>query len=213
MSISLVALKAKAAAVILALPAAWFPEGNRPETVTERATRITGVTDTVVDEAAEHSKWIGYQVEEVTALGLAFSYNESAFAWEVHAGKPWPKRPPPLGDNGHAACVFQLQPSASMVPLDKWRPFERDEWSSLVGLDPESTRRCVRGGIRAIAWHAHLCRGYLAKHRALGDHKWVGSVIAAQYHKPSLPCGYLSSGSTRRGRLYAAILYQLRKAN
>lgn len=203
-------LKAKAAAVILSLPRAWFPEDQQPETDAQYEARIVRTTSVIVDEAATHAKRVPLNVDEMTALGLAISYNESAFAWEVHAGKPWPKRPPPFGDNGHAACVFQLQPSAAMVPLDQWRPFERGEWSSLVGLDPESTRRCARAGMRAIAWHTFRCARELKRHREVGDHTWVGTIIASQYHRPSSTCGRISTGSFKRGRLYRSILTRFR---
>ena len=204
------ALKAKAVIAILALPRAWFPEDNKPETDAEHDARITYVVEDIVEEADEHAKWIGYQADEVTALGLAFAYNESAFAWEVHAGEPWPERPSPFGPAGER-CFFQLHRTAYMVPLDKWRPFELEEFEALTGLDRAATRRCALAGVRVIAWHAHRCRAYLAPYRAKGDHLWVGAVIAAQYHRPSLPCGSLSTGSIRRGRLYRSMLYQLRK--
>lgn len=205
------ALIAAAIAVILTLPRPWFPEEHRPETDAEREARISRLVTRVVARAEEESKRIGYTPIEVTSLSLAIAYNESALAWEVHAGQEWPKRPPPFGDNGRAACVFQLQPSAAQVPFDEWRPFEPDEWRSLAGLSERSTRLCVKAGVRAVAYHAWRCRGRLARARALGDHVYIGTVVASQYHQPRLPCGYFSRGSVRRGHLYKTLLYRLHK--
>ena len=207
---TLAAIKAAALAVMLAMPRAWFPDDNRPETLDERATRIGGFVSDVVDEADTHAPRAGLSVIEGTALGLAFAYNESALAWEVHAGKPWPGRPSPFGRAGER-CLLQLHRTASAVPLDDWRPFELEDFEALTGLDAAATRRCARAGVLAITWHAHLCRGYLRQHRDRGDHVWVGATIAGQYHRPALECGTLSIGSIRRGKLYAAILYQLQK--
>jgi hypothetical protein len=205
------AIKAAATAAVLALPRAWFPDGNRPETAGERDERIAAFVSDVVDEADQHAKRAGLSVLDHTALGLAFAYNESALAWEAHAGKPWPGRPSPFGPAGER-CLFQMHRSAYMVPIDYWRPFERDDWIGLVGLSPAATRRCAHAGMITIGWHANLCRGYLRTLTA-DDRVWFGATIAAQYHRPSLPCGQLSVGSMRRGRLYAALRYQITKRN
>jgi len=204
-------LVAKAAAIVLALPKAWFPDGERPETPIEREQRIVGFVTEVIAAAEDIAPKAGYEVDEIAALSLTFAYSESAFAWEVHAGQPWPGRPPPLGDRGRARCLFQLQRSAALVPRDEWRPFEPDEWRRLSGLDHAATRFCAQAGVRAVGWHALRCKHKVDRARSVGDHSWVGMVLASQYHRPDARCENLSRGSGRRGDLYKHLLYRLRK--
>jgi len=195
----------RAAGLLLSMPRPWFdPAHPLPETEEETEFRIARVAREVdaqvleIDRSTGLLRATGFSRLDFVALAAVAAYSESSLSWEVHAGREWPGRPAPFGDHGRARCVFQLQPSASQVPFEQWRPFEPDEHLLLAGLDEESTRRCVRAGVRALAWHAWRCK---KENRVLlqhGDWKQAVAVIYSEYHRPSA-CRYvLSDGSYKR---------------
>lgn len=192
--------------VLLQLPAAWFPDDHRPETGAEREKRLELIVREVVRESVPVHQETGWSVLRLSSLALVQAYNEGAMAYEVHAGVDWPGRPPPFGDNGRAKCLFQLQVSASSVPLAKWRPFEAHEHDALAGLGPEPTRRCVRAGVRALGWQIARCSNIQQAYRR-GDHRWAATLVFTQNHRPRAACdGALSPGSTRRAAAYESFV-------
>jgi hypothetical protein len=205
-----------ATATLLSLPEPWFDPAHRPETKEERRARLAAVIDKLVhsaariDEETGWSKKTGLRVLDLVAMGVTQAYNESALAYEVHAGVEVPGRPSPFGDNGRARCFFQLQSSASLVPFAEWRPFEPEEWPSLVGLDDEATSRCARAGVRALAYHAWRCRKVLRPNVTAGDRYWVAAVVFAEYHRPTewaspAFCRTTTPQSLRRAHAYQTI--------
>ncbi len=132
------------------------------------------------------------------AIAANLAYEESSLAWEAHAGEPWPGRPAPKGDHGRASCLFQLQRSAASVPDPKFRPFELSEHKALTGVDEDATQRCVRAGVKALAWQAWRCRRQLKQHIETGDKQYAVAVIYGEYHLPSQFCIHLTSQSIKR---------------
>lgn len=208
-----------AADTLRALPVPWFdPAHPLPETDAERDARlgriaVEAVTQTkILDDETGFLTRTGFPLDAFIALALAGAYNESALAWEVHAGQEWPGRPAPFGDKGRARCLFQLQPSASMVPRDAFRPFDAVDHPRLAGLDEEATRRCVRAGVRAFAWQVWRCQAATRAAVAEGDRsaRYAIAVIYSEYHRPS-DCRFaLSPGSLRRADAMRGFLARLR---
>jgi hypothetical protein len=214
--IDAIKLTAVATQAMLALPRPWFDPAHQPETPAELEERLAGVAEQIVDAAVtvdREARWgrqTGLSVVDLVALSLTKAYNESALAYEVHAGVEVPGRPSPFGDNGRARCFFQLQPSASLVPFAAWRPFEPEEWISLVGLDDEATSRCARAGVRTLAYHAWRCRKILRPNVTAGDRYWVAAVVFAEYHRPTewaspAFCRTTTPQSLRRAHAYQTI--------
>lgn len=196
--------------VVLQLPAPWFPEDHRPETEDQRAARIERIVAEVVRQVDDVREGTGYTAAELASLSLVQMYNEGALAYEVHAGVTWPGRPPPFGDHGLAKCLFQLQPSAASVPVQRWRPFEPGRLDELVGLGELPTRRCVRAGVRAIAWQIARCRNIRDAH-AKGDARWAATLVFSQVRLPTASCSGLTAGSTRRAYAYETFLARVRR--
>lgn len=206
-------LVASCLSAILALPIPWFPPNKPlPETTEQREQRIKMVLEETVeasyDVLKEHPTWevkTGWTLIDLVAMSVAQAYNESAFAYEVHSGQGWPGRPPPLGDKGRAACLWQMQISATQVPFDEWRPFEREQWATLVGTDRPSTRRCAQGGVRIIAYHAWRCQTPLRKFNKRTDHRWPAAHVLAEYNQPTrwgVRCSRVTSDSIRWAATY-----------
>ncbi len=205
------ALAAALLAVTMKLPVAWFPDDRRPETREQRRTRVARVTTEVAEQAHTLEERTGWSALRLASLGMIQAYNESALAYEVHAGVDWPGRPPPFGDRGRAKCLFQLQRSAASVPFDEWRPFEPDQHDQLVGLGPEPTALCVRAGMRALAWQLVRCDNIREAYRK-ADHRWAATLAYSQVHRPSSSCkGALSPGSTRRAYAYEAFVSRVQQ--
>lgn len=192
--------------VLLQLPSPWFPVQHQPETEAERRDRLGRIVREVVRESSVVHEKVGWSTLRLSSLALVQGYNEGAFAYDVHAGIEWPERPPPFGDHGRAKCLFQLQRSASSVPVTEWRPFEPEEHDELVGLEPEATRRCVRAGVRAIGWQIARCNNIQKAYRQ-GDHRWAATLVFTQVHRPRPSCdGPLSPGSSRRAFAYESFV-------
>lgn len=207
----------RAGRVLVSMPAPWFsPEHPLPETPAEREARIGRVADEVneqveaIDDETGVLRATGWSRDDLVAGASVVAYVESALAWEVHAGEPWPGRPPPFGDRGRARCLFQLQASASSVPRPEFRPFAPEEHPTLAGLDDEATERCVRAGVRALAWQAWRCRGKLAGHLSKGDRQWAMAVLFTEYRRPG-NCNHVSSQAIARAHAWKAFRYRMRK--
>jgi hypothetical protein len=197
------------------MPVPWFdPAHPLPETSDERDARLGRVSHEVeeqvraLDDATGLLRATGWGLDDFVAMAMIAAYNESSMAWEVHAGQEWPGRPSPFGDRGRARCLFQLQRTAAMVPKDEFRPFELAEHMLLAGLDDEATTRCVRAGVRALAWQAWRCRGKLAKNLAVGDRQWAVAVLYAEYHRPGA-CNHPTSQSLGRAFAWKTFRYRM----
>ncbi len=190
-------LVAAVIAVFMTFQAAWFPEGQAPETVEQRELRIAIALEEIVTESEDiyisHDlqKIIGFELIDLVALSVIQAKWESgSLAYEIHAGTYVQGRPSPFGDGGRARCFFQLQKTASLVPFDKWRPFEPDEWITLAGLDRQSTQRCARAGVRVLAYHAWRCRKPLKDLFKNGelttamDRRWFAAHVYHENWKP-----------------------------
>jgi hypothetical protein len=195
----------QAAVVLRKMPAPWFdPEQAKPETDDERNERLAQVAHAIDDEVVALNKdtqflpKTGWRRREFVAMAANLTYEESSLAWEVHAGEPWPGRPAPKGDHGRAICLFQLQRSAASVPDPKFRPFEFSEHTALAGVDGDATQRCVRAGVKALAWQAWRCRRQLKPHIETGDKQYAVAVIYGEYHWPTQRCIHLTSKSIKR---------------
>jgi hypothetical protein len=210
----------RAGTVLLAMPRPWFdPAHPLPETEAETETRIAGfareVDAQVVELDAETDLFArtGFGRLDFVAMGAVAAYSESSLAWEVHSGIEWPGRPAPFGDKGRARCLFQLQSSAAQVPFAQWRPFEHGEHVNLAGLDEAATRRCVRAGVRALAWHAWRCRGQNAHFLAQGawGRRQAAAVIFSEYHQPRECRHVLSVGAHDRAAAWETFRSKLRR--
>jgi hypothetical protein len=95
----------------------------------ERVDMISGVIESVTKD---------YALEMAIVVTIV---NESHLDPEVHAGTK-------LGDNGSAICLGQHH--------QLWRT--REEWQSLAGTDPESTRRCIAATAKGLRSALMMCR-------------------------------------------------------
>lgn len=188
------------AAVVLVwntFQAPWFEEGQAPETNEQRETRnalalediVTASEDIYLSHDLE--KLVGFELIDLVALSVIQAKWESGtLAYEIHSGTRVQGRPSPFGDGGRARCFFQMQKTASQVPFDKWRPFEPEEWITLAGLDRQSTQRCARAGVRAIAYHSWRCRKPLKALFKNGeltttmDRRWFAAHVYHENWKP-----------------------------
>lgn len=211
-------LVAAALAAVLNVQLPWYPPNAPvPEAPTEREARLGMMVDSLVTESEiimldrNYYEEVGLELVDLVAMGLAQIQYESYFAWESHSGKPWKGRPKPRGDKGRAICSFQLQKSASMVPFKRWRPFEKGDWALLEGLSPEATTRCMRAGMRALAYHGWRCRKPLKELYRRGepktrtDRKWVIAHIYRENWTPrpyASRCSQVSASSLLRAGTY-----------
>lgn len=200
--------------VLITMPSPWFdPAHPLPETTPEREARIGRVAVEVaaqverIDDETGLLRATGWSRDDIVAAAAVLAYTESAFAWEVHAGAPWPGRPAPFGDKGRARCLFQLQVGASQVPRPEFRPFVHEEHQTLAGLDEAATRRCVRAGVRALAWQAWRCRGKLASARWGKQHSMA--VLFTEYRRPG-SCDAASSQAISRAFAWKTFRYRMR---
>lgn len=130
----------KLLAVLVALPAPFYPPGRGPETPDEYERRLRTMAKAIVVESyTDH--WTGRPREDLVALVAVTWYQESHFHLAVHKGEA-------RGAGGRANCLGQIVPN-SLVPRSKWR--------RLAGSDLESTRRCAAATIRIVAHHADKC--------------------------------------------------------
>lgn len=150
----------------LAQPAPWYPPTvEAPESPPEYRARLGVLTRAVALETAAPPR--GWNRTELAFAVLGNWYQESRFAFEVHAGGEHPVWDQ---DVGRARCLGQIHES---------RRFPGPVWRGLAGTTLEATRRCARATIELMAGIERAC-GYAGPQRVALVLTTYGTGVCAE---------------------------------
>jgi hypothetical protein len=124
-------------------------------------------------------RWRGSGPKPLAQRLIMFAYHESGWREDVHAGQSAFDRSEDTskGDQGESWCLTQQRMGKSPMARRRY-PEDRYQARELVGVDPESTRRCLIVGADVIASAAERCRRQ-------GDPSMA--CLVSQYAGGSLP--------------------------
>jgi hypothetical protein len=134
----------------------WQPTAECPKRPTVRVVGGFGDPRNACERAALERPWTG-KAEELARYLVTVSFHESGFRRDVHSGIGNYAR----GDNGKSWCLGQIMLGTS----GRGKTSRGFVASSIVGIDPEPTRRCLQTAADKLA----LSRAFCASPYGPGD--------------------------------------------
>jgi hypothetical protein len=119
------------------LPEPWYMPGENPETIEQRETRLTMISEVIAEQAPIAKKQFGWFWSSDDLALAAFTktwYESGRFKLNVHSGKA-------RGDHGKSVCLGQIMNGKK----------------DLIGVDRQSTSRCINEVMKHLSMHQKRC--------------------------------------------------------